>query len=190
MAYGKELQVDGEQYIKDIIQVPIYVPAITLSDTSFVIDKLIENLDAKYRHIIQKNTKIIVVAAGTKPKDIIRFINRFIISYETVASSEIDPDELLIALTINTRWNNFYNDFISNPSFRSLVVEFLAKSETDMKEFFNDLENQYFHSESPENIMLKHKSEGELWDFLNEYKQNIFNIDAGKLYKRTLPSLQ
>lgn len=83
----KESGIVGEQYIRKIIQIPIMIPEWNSSDVEKLVENLSNQVADKYLEIIQQNKKLITRGVELNPREVKRFINNFIISYEIYSAN-------------------------------------------------------------------------------------------------------
>ena len=123
--------VDGERYLRKIIQVPITLPEwndyIIMNE---LIKKIIDKLDDPYNKIINEKKGLIAKLTEFNPREVKRFINSFIIAREIfteqIKSSEIKDDEILTIQALKMRWDDFFNIFSTNEDFRHLVKKYVS----------------------------------------------------------------
>jgi hypothetical protein len=186
MAY-KESGVNGEQYIKDLVQVPIMLPKHNIHDMSRLIDILTSNLDGNYSHIISENKDLIVKVLDPNPVEIIRFINRFIVTHAIYSlSSDVTAQQLLAVQGLNNKWNEFFKSFSSDKSFRLFSRKFLEMSMQERNSAFDDLEMTRHLPQSLENKILKFRGDNALWEFLAMSLSPLYSIKDWELYTRAV----
>jgi tetratricopeptide (TPR) repeat protein len=129
----KDIGIDGELYIRKIIQIPILVPDWNSADIEQFIERVLSNkLDEKYSSLISQNKKLISLAVEPNPREVKRFINNFIVSYEIFSPNlDIKANELLVVQTLRVRWYNFYRFFSSNENFRQTVHDLIDQTHND-----------------------------------------------------------
>lgn len=123
--------INGEHYLRKIIQIPITLPEWTdnvVSDE--LIDKCVAKLEEPYKEIIFKEKEFITKVVELNPREIKRFINSFIIAKE-LFSKEIDLEnektinEIFTVQALKIRWLDFFSIFSTNKDFRFLVDDYL-----------------------------------------------------------------
>jgi predicted KAP-like P-loop ATPase len=126
--------INGEHYLRKIIQVPITLPEWTdtiISDE--LIDKYVAKLKDPYKTIILNKKKFIIKFVEFNPREVKRFINSFIIAKELFPNDiDLDDDktinEIFAIQALKTRWLDFFSIFSINNSFRNLVNnEYISK---------------------------------------------------------------
>ncbi len=124
----REIKINGDQYIRKIIQIPIFVPDWNSSDLEGLIKNISGLLDTKYSEILGKNVSLIANAVELSPRELKRFINNFIVAYEIYSiNTEIKPRELLVVQAIKIRWGTFYRYLSSNENVRAILKDLLDK---------------------------------------------------------------
>jgi hypothetical protein len=158
-AYRK-YEIDGEEYIKKIIQLPIKIP-----DWEEHIEELIEHLlkmegakriDEKYRSIIEENKPLISKAVEPNPREVKRFINSYMLAYEKhppqmvkkgdhdkqLHDKQLHDKQLLVAHALKMRWENFFNYFCNDEQFREIVKSLTINSDYDRKRIFDSMKEE------------------------------------------------
>jgi predicted KAP-like P-loop ATPase len=120
----EKANIQGRDYIRKIIQIPIFLPEWNADDMLRIIDNLINRLDQTYSELIRENKDILKTLVEPNPRELKRFVNNFMISYEWFSSSnpEIGKEELLLVQALQFRWDAFYQEFMSNIDFRSAII--------------------------------------------------------------------
>jgi uncharacterized protein YjbI with pentapeptide repeats len=188
----KESHVKGEDYIRKIIQLPIFIP--DWNDAN-VIRNLIENLskrlDENYSKLVDENKDVISKAVELNPREVKRFINNFIIAREIFSGKEVKAEELLLVQALKIRWNKFYSYISTDEKFTEEVKKYAKKSEDDRREAIakrkNDKDNP---PKGYENKVFDFESDIELWDFLGNNMEIIFQIKDWKVYRHVVESLK
>jgi hypothetical protein len=188
----KDSLVKGEHYIRKIIQLPITIPEWNDTD---VIKKLVQNLskglDEKYSKLVDENKEVIAKAVELNPREVKRFINNFIIAREIFSGKEVKAEELLLVQALKIRWNKFYSYISTDEKFTEEVKKYAKKSEDDRREAIakrkNDKDNP---PKGYENKVFDFESDIELWDFLGNNMEIIFQIKDWKVYRHVVESLK
>lgn len=174
--------VKGEQYIRKIIQIPIIIPDWNGSDVKTLIGNLSNKLDEKYSRIIRDNLELIASSVELNPREVKRFINNFIVSYEVYSTNTaIKPKELLAIQTLIFRFNNFYRYFSSNSEFRALSKKFLDMPVLERIKYFktrSDNETPFSEFE-----LVVSETDPIIWNLLNKV-QPLFEIQDWEIYRR------
>lgn len=179
--------IRGEEYIREVIQIPITIPEWNQIDVIELIRNLSTKLDEKYSAIVLDNQHLIAEAVELNPREVKRFINSFILSYEIYSSTNvfINPKELLVVQALKSRWTDFYRYFSSYDSFRREVKEYIGLPENErIKKFTKqqkELPREY------ERILQNYISDPALWDlwnFLSKERDTIFATKDWDMYRR------
>jgi predicted KAP-like P-loop ATPase len=137
--------ITGEQYIGKIIQNPITVPEWNSFDIERLIDNvLVKKLDNNYSGIITDNKDLILIASEENPRELKRFINSFIVSYEIFSSNkEIQPRHLLAFQVLKVRWPKLYRNLITfNDEFRKSLQNYASMKNEDRIQALNDIKSR------------------------------------------------
>ena len=87
-AYG-EVGVEGSEYIKKIIQIPVKLPSWENKDlVNLITNKISNGLKSEYSKLLIEDTIIIAKVVENNPRQLKRFINNLIITYETYSSKK------------------------------------------------------------------------------------------------------
>jgi hypothetical protein len=183
--------IKGEQYIKKIIQIPITLPKWDDRDITKLVNHLLEKkiVNEKYQTTIAKNIDIISTAIENNPREMKRFLNNFIVAYEIFKNNGIESRELLVLQAIQLRWNCFYQLLISSGSeLTSEIKKYLNKSSEERARILES-ENKVDNYDNEYRISLRNlKINMDLWNFLEEPKNVIFNINDWNPYRRAIES--
>ncbi|HEY7080520.1 MAG TPA: tetratricopeptide repeat protein [Nitrososphaeraceae archaeon] len=184
----------GEQYIRKIIQIPIDLPPWGSDDVESLIDNLSKKLGKPYSSIVSRNISLIAKAVERNPREVKRYINSFIVSYQLFSSIvsptnnkvEITPEQekqLLIVLSLRVRWKSFYNIFSSYDYFRQEIKKYLKLSDIERGKLFEKSESPQGHAKILSDIL----PDFELWQFLIDEQSTIYSIDWS-LFRRAIRS--
>ena len=113
----KDSGVKGEQYIKKMIQIPITLPSWNTGDIKLLIKHLSEqNIIAEnYKDMINTNVELISTAIENNPREVKRFLNKFIVAHQIFSSKKgFNSSELLVIQVIESRWPKFYRLLIAS----------------------------------------------------------------------------
>lgn len=190
----KESGVEGKQYIKKIIQIPITLPKWDNKDiTKLIQDFIDKNLIHKnYKCIIDLN--LISTAVENNPREVKRFINNFIIAYEIFHSIEnFKPNELLLIQAIQLRWNEFYNLVMTYGSEKNFLRELKKYAKMEYVELVETLESKETEEEECKEDVLRirgrlsnHKDDSGLWNFLKDNSHILNGIVNLTTYRRAI----
>ena len=107
-------------------------------------------------------------------REIKRFLNNFIVSFEIFSSIQnFNAKELLIIQALQLRWNNFYNHLINSgmPFSDELDKYIQLKDDARLKILeSNELETNKDYNMKLREIFSKFKTDKELWYFLSNYR--------------------
>jgi predicted KAP-like P-loop ATPase len=117
----KDTGIKGEDYIRKIIQIPIFLPTWKPSDIVGIVDNLIRNnrVDPAYADFFKEEKDILETAVEPNPREIKRFINNFMIASKVFSSPNLDRQVLLLNQALQLRWDAFYQKFASDEKFRA-----------------------------------------------------------------------
>ena len=176
----KESGIEGDKYIRKIIQVPITIPEWNDEDINALAEKLSKSLDEPYSSLV-KEKDFIASIVEPNPRETKRFINSFILAHEIFAGPDIEPKELMIVQALKMRWNDFYGTFSTDESFRNYINELAGSDVTDVvKQIRGKKEaDREYH----ENMLLE-TGDDDLWPFLERHKGVIFGIKNWDAYRR------
>ena len=176
----KESGIEGDKYIRKIIQVPITLPEWNDEDVNALAEKLSKSLDEPYSSLV-KEKDFIASIVEPNPRETKRFINSFILAHEIFAGPDIEPKELMIVQALKMRWNDFYGTFSTDESFRNYINELAGSDVTDgVKQIRGKKEaDREYH----ENMLLE-TGDDDLWPFLERHKGVIFGIKNWDAYRR------
>ena len=84
----KETGIQGKEYIKKIIQIPIRIPKWdNLDINKLILEDISKKLPNQYKKFVISNASIIAKSADYNPRQVKRFINNIIIAMETFAKN-------------------------------------------------------------------------------------------------------
>jgi len=189
----KESKIKGEDYIRKIIQLPIFIPEW---NDSKIIKNLIQNLSTRlnteYSKLVNDNSEIIAKAVELNPREVKRFINYFILAYEILSSKAVvkNAKELLIVQALRVRWNRFYSYISTHEKFREAVGEYAGLPEDERKLKFASRRNDKANPlNGIEERVFEFEADAELWDFLENNKE-VTQIRDWGLYRGVVESLK
>jgi hypothetical protein len=186
----RQYEIDGEEYIKKIIQLPIRIP-----DWDEHIEELIGHLlkmegakkiGEKYWSIIEKNKSLIAKIVEPNPREVKRFINSYMLAYEKHPPQMVEKGDhdrqLLVAHALKMRWESFFNYFCNDEQFRKIVEQLASNRDYDRKRIFDSLkeEKKIGDKEYEEilSVFISKPNLRNLWRFLekDEVKSIIFKM--------------
>ena len=191
----------GDLYIKKIIQIPYPIPEWNENQIDSLIEMLHPKLSNKeYADLIQKHKKTIIRAVEKNPREVKRFINKFIIDY-TINSTNplLKSNEFLVLQALKYRWNIFYN-FFTFETYREIIRKLLDYTSTDRQKILNATQTENlretnyppaqlsliedikkFNNEFPD-YNFSFNDNNLLWDLLIKEKQILFGIEDWNVY--------
>lgn len=131
----KEAGINGEQYIRKLIQIPIVIPEWDENDINQLIDNLSSRVGDKYFKIIKENKETIARGAELNPREVKRFINNFILANEVYGFNESKKQkELMVIQALRIRWPYIYKFLSNEEEFRTILKDILSGKTTEEKE--------------------------------------------------------
>jgi hypothetical protein len=187
----KKSGINGEQYIKKIIQIPINLPKWNKYDVISLLKNFVKKgiVNEKYIEIIGKNIELISTAIENNPREIKRFLNDFIVINEILIKDvNLKSYELLLLQTLRLRWKNLYEMLLDDGKYIANELDkYCNLTETDRITILNsDMspENGKNYNSHLKKILENYKSDSNLWDLLNKNVKTLKNIDNWELYRR------
>ena len=190
-----DVDISGEDYIKKIIQIPIYVPKWDVDNISELIENnIVPYIGKDYSNIIENGRDIIALAVKANPRALKRFVNSFILSFEIFkrknkekANDEKVGYKYLIAELVKFEWKKFY-DGISEANdndlkkLNKIIRELLRKDEDSRKEKIDDWlktgkREAGTDRPSSRNISVINEMDNVLWELISKTSSSFFNID-------------
>jgi len=137
--------VQGEDFIKKIIQIPIKIPTWSHEDIIVLIEtKIVPNLNEEYTNFLRQNSAMIGKVVEYNPRQLKRFLNNVIIAFETFANKRDSPqitfNEIFLVKILRSEWPDFYKEFVHNIEFRELI-EWMTLKPRQMSKYFKYLKN-------------------------------------------------
>ena len=187
--YKFEKEEEGDHYIKKIIQIPISLSEWNFDDVKKLLIHFLEKniIHQTYQDIINNNLDLISKAAENNPREVKRFLNSFIVACEIFLKGEgIDPINLLVLQAIQVRWNSFHG----------LIIKHGVNFCEELKKYVDLPNEERIKKLDPENkedhnfklYLRNYKSNSELWDFIRDQKNILFNIKDFSPYRRAAES--
>ncbi len=167
-------KVNGEEYIRKLIQMEISIPEWK----DYAIVKLIEQyasgLDENNKRTVNDLKEIIAEAAEKNPRQIKRFINRFVTF--VAANDSLNPTIFIVLEALRKKWSNAYEE-MTNSDFRRYLQNYIDMSENYRAEQIEGLKSRENDDKRPLNNieMIIIKLDNEFWKFLTKYKV-LYNI--------------
>ncbi len=137
--------VQGEDYIKKIIQIPIKIPTWSHENMIDLIEtKIVPNLNEEYTRFLRQNSAMIAKVVEYNPRQLKRFLNNVIIAFETFANKRDSPqitfNEIFLVKILRSEWPDFYKEFVHNIAFRELI-EWMSLQPRQLNKYFKYLKN-------------------------------------------------
>jgi tetratricopeptide (TPR) repeat protein len=175
--------ISGEEYLRKIIQMPITIPYWNETDVNKLIDNLAERTES-YGQLIKEKKHLIIRATELNPREVKRFINKFIFLMEVIPSIG-QKDELPVILALENKWNEFFKLFSTRNEFRRHVRRY-----AEMAEFMREKAFEEKPEGKEEQELYRFTKDLELWSFLSYNKDIIFSINNWENYQRWVESVR
>ena len=201
---NSESSIDGERYIKKLIQVPITLPKWSNQDIVRLVKDLIKKgmIHDKFKDVVDKNIELISVAIDNNPREIKRFLNNFFVACEIFSGKKnfeakelifsgkknFEPKELLVVQAVHLRWNKFYNILVKSDEsfFRGLDKYLKMDDETRLKRLDLYEEKKDEIDTKVWKVLRDFKSDTDLWDFLVKNSNTLRNVRDWSIYSRAI----
>ena len=188
---NSESSIDGERYIKKLIQVPITLPKWSNQDIVRLVKDLIKKgmIHDKFKDVVDKNIELISVAIDNNPREIKRFLNNFFVACEIFSGKKnFEVKELLVVQAVHLRWNKFYNILVKSDEsfFRGLDKYLKMDDETRLKSLDLYEEKKDEIDTKVWKVLRDFKSDSDLWDFLVKNSNTLRNIRDWSIYSRAI----
>jgi KAP family P-loop domain/Pentapeptide repeats (8 copies) len=182
----KEIGIEGDQYLKKIIQIPIILSDWNSDDIkvlikSFITDKTIEN--EGYRKIIEENLDLISSGLEENPRETKRFLNNFIVAQEIFSKKGTKPKELLVLQILNMRWNEIYRLIVNSHGEYLEKLEPYVTGTKDLKKL-SITKQEEIESQPELTTLQKFRTDQDLWKFLQGNFDVMKNISNWHVYRR------
>jgi hypothetical protein len=162
--YHFKNEIKGKDYLKKVFQLPIKIPLWERNDIEELIDSLMEEYeDDEFKKFFKSYRKLISQGVESNPREIIRFLNTYILNYQILSDAKnIDKVKLMTIQAIRLRWEWLYDAIISDKSILEEIKKYLLDD----------------HSKPPEKSMAEAvKQNQQLANFLMEQGKIIFEIE-------------
>jgi len=201
---NSKTSIDGEHFIKKLIQIPITLPKWSNQDIVNLVKDLIKNgmIHDKFKDLIEKNIDLISVAIDNNPREIKRFLNNFIVAHEIFSGKKnfevkdlifsgkknFEAKELLIIQAIHLRWTKFYNILIkSDESFFKELDKYLKMDdETRLKSLDLNEGNKEERDIKVWKVLRDFKTDSGLWNFLVQNSDTLKNVRDWNIYRHAI----
>ena len=201
---NSESSIDGERYIKKLIQVPITLPKWSNQDIIKLVKDLIKKgmIHDKFKDVVDKNIELISVAIDNNPREIKRFLNNFFVACEIFSGKKnfeakelifsgkknFEAKELLVVQAVHLRWNKFYNILVKSDEsfFRGLDKYLKMDDETRLKSLDLYEEKKDEFDTKVWKVLRDFKTDSDLWDFLVKNSNTLRNVRDWSIYSRAI----
>ncbi|MDW0207833.1 MAG: pentapeptide repeat-containing protein [Nitrososphaeraceae archaeon] len=188
---NSESSIDGERYIKMLIQVPITLPKWSNQDIVRLVKDLIKKgmIHDKFKDVVDKNIELISVAIDNNPREIKRFLNNFFVACEIFSGKKnFEAKELLVVQAVHLRWNKFYNILVKSDEsfFRGLDKYLKMDDETRLKSLDLYEEKKDEFDTKVWKVLRDFKTDSDLWDFLVKNSNTLRNVRDWSIYSRAI----
>ena len=201
---NSESSIDGEHYIKMLIQVPITLPKWSNQDIVRLVKDLINKdmIHDKFKDVVDKNIELISVAIDNNPREIKRFLNNFFVACEIFSGKKnfeakelifsgkknFEAKELLVVQAVHLRWNKFYNILVKSDEsfFRGLDKYLKMDDETRLKSLDLYEEKKDEFDTKVWKVLRDFKTDSDLWDFLVKNSNTLRNVRDWSIYSRAI----
>jgi uncharacterized protein YjbI with pentapeptide repeats len=201
---NSESSIDGERYIKKLIQVPITLPKWSNQDIVRLVKDLIKKgmIHDKFKDVVDKNIELISVAIDNNPREIKRFLNNFFVACEIFSGKKnfeakelifsgkknFEAKELLVVQAVHLRWNKFYNIIVKSDEsfFRGLDKYLKMDEETRLKSLDLYEEKKDEIDTKVWKVLRDFKTDSDLWDFLVKNSNTLRNVRDWSMYSRAI----
>ena len=127
----KDSKVEGREYIKKIIQVPITLPSWEIEHMEELLEEEINKLNPKHTDALKgRDTRnYILKVADNNPRQLKRLINSFIVTYDTYSGDDLllDGSILFNCLSIQKNKPKLFSAFIEDEFFRENITDFIKE---------------------------------------------------------------
>ncbi|MDP9304804.1 MAG: pentapeptide repeat-containing protein [Thermoproteota archaeon] len=188
---NSESSIDGERYIKKLIQVPITLPKWSNQDIVRLVKDLIKKgmIHDKFKDVVDKNIELISVAIDNNPREIKRFLNNFFVACEIFSGKKnFEAKELLVVQAVHLRWNKLYNILVKSDEsfFRGLDKYLKMDEETRLKSLDLYEEKKDEIDTKVWKVLRDFKTDSDLWDFLVKNSNTLRNVRDWSIYSRAI----
>ena len=137
-------EFSGKEYLKKIIQLPVNIPKWDSEEIKEYLRSLLDGYNYRdFRNIFETNLELITQGVESNPRQIKRFLNIFILSYELVrADKSIDKEKLLAFQAVRERWEKLHDAISTDVSLLDRLNEMLIQSKGKIKPDKGSIEEQ------------------------------------------------
>jgi uncharacterized protein YjbI with pentapeptide repeats len=201
---NNEMSNEVEHYIKNLIQVPITLPKWSNQDIVKLVRDFIKKdmIHDKFKDVVDKNIELISVAIDNNPREIIRFLNNFVVAHEIFSGNKnfeakqlifsgkknFEAKELLVIQAIHLRWSKFYNVLVkSDESFFNGLDKYLKMDEETRFKTLDLYEGKKDEDDMKVwKVLRDFKTDSDLWNFLVQNSDTLRNIQDWTMYRRAI----
>ena len=177
--YGENSEIDGLDYLKKIVQLPVQIPDWFHADIEEFIDKtILEKLEGSDLLAgLQRNKKIILRAVERNPREVKRFINTVILA-EAVFVKPIDNLLIVQALRFRSEWNKFLSLMMSEKKKKEFLDAYKLLNTGDREHAKSEIKKLYPDIEKEHNKFFENR------DDLNRFLETTLNNETEKVVDR------
>jgi hypothetical protein len=198
--YGSDSKINGLDYLKKIVQLPVQIPEWFHADIeAFIETTILEKLEnSDLLGGLQRNKKIIVRAVEKNPREVKRFINTVILA-QAIFNKPIDNLLIVQALRFRSEWNKLLNLMMSDDKKREFLEAYRVLYSPDsreresgkgqIKQLYPDIEekhDKFFERNNDLNKFLETKFENGIVETVID---KLYNINMEE-YRRALESFR
>jgi len=201
---NNKMSIDGEHYIKKLIQIPITLPKWSNHDIVNLVKDLIKKgmIHDKFKDVVEKNIDLISVAIDNNPREIKRFLNNFFVAHEIFSGKKnfeakelifsgkknFEAKELLIIQAIHLRWTKFYNILVrSDESFFKGLDKYLKMDDETRLKSLDLYEGKKEEGDMKVwKVLRDFKSDSGLWNFLIQNSDTLRNVRDWNIYSHAI----
>nr|MDP9492642.1 P-loop NTPase fold protein [Thermoproteota archaeon] len=188
---NNKMSIDGEHYIKKLIQIPITLPKWSNHDIVNLVKDLIKKgmIHDKFKDVVEKNIDLISVAIDNNPREIKRFLNNFFVAHEIFSGKKnFEAKELLIIQAIHLRWTKFYNILVrSDESFFKGLEKYLKMDDETRLKSLDLYEGKKEEGDMKVwKVLRDFKTDSGLWNFLIQNSDTLRNVRDWNIYSHAI----
>ncbi len=201
---NNKMSIDGEHYIKKLIQIPITLPKWSNHDIVNLVKDLIKKgmIHDKFKDVVEKNIDLISVAMDNNPREIKRFLNNFFVAHEIFSGKKnfeakelifsgkknFEAKELLIIQAIHLRWAKFYNILVrSDESFFKGLDKYLKMDDETRLKSLDLYEGKNEEGDMKVwKVLRDFKTDSDLWRFLIQNSDTLRNVRDWNIYRHAI----
>lgn len=185
---------NGEEYLKKFVQIPLTLTEWNEDEIENLIDDLLQNdiVHQDYRPIVEENKKLIALSIEKNPRELKRFLNNLIISYEVFSHVQPTKDEsekknflkqLLLVQIIKSNWKVIYAHIMdSEGRFLLKLNGYIPLDRTRVEKLSVDKSTD----EQLKFIFENYKDDERLWTFFDKDNLNTLVEIPWKNFRRAL----